>query len=626
MYRCRNILLIFLLLAIFSCVAAQSLQGLSENPVLKKYLNDHSFLLKAKADESTLFLPFFEDFSSLSVIPDPEKWIDRSAFINSSFAVDPVSIGVATLDAIDENGNIYAMTDFPTSSDELTTHPFDLSAYASSGDSVRLSFFYQAGGKGEVPESSDSLILEYYSPAADQWGKAWYAIADSTTEFRQVLLTVPVIYYQNGFRFRFRNYTSISANEIKGGKGALSNVDCWNIDYIMMNTRPRNDHLSINDVTLVDPPRELIDFYEIIPWSHLNDAQSITRNIMHYVIRNLEMGDSVNIGRSYYIKNLGSGTTEFYEQYFAQFGPYSIARRNDPFYAPFTRTNDSDEGNIEVGAFLITDADQYKQNDTAKTILNFRDYYAYDDGTPEYGFGISGESTEGALLAYRFRIYRTDTLRALDMYFNKTRDDFNADLKFHLCIWKDNDGLPGELIYMSPEVFSPGTELGMPVFKRYPIMADQELVITDTVFYAGWKQVTDEFLNLGFDVNRNNIDRIFVNISGDWFNPGSSIIPGSLMIRAVFGDKNIITRNDEIPSATEQVILFPNPATEKINIRLNGITIRQLAIYDAYGKPIIYEENYQDVLDVSSFPAGVYMIQLTSDKGKIIIRKILVTH
>jgi hypothetical protein len=335
---------------------------------------------------------------------------------------------------------------------------------------------------------------------------------------------------------------------------------------------------------------------------------------------------SVNIGRSYYIKDIGSGTTEFYEQYYAQFGPYSLARRNDPFYAPFTRTNDSEEGNIEVAAYLITDADQFKQNDTTKTILNFKDYYAYDDGTPEYGFGISGESTAGALLAYRFRIYKTDTLRALDMLFNKTRDDFNADLKFRLCVWKDENGLPGELIYMSSEEFSPGTVTSIPTFNRYAINADPELVITDTVFYAGWKQVTDEFLNLGFDVNRNNIDKIFVNISGDWFNPGSSIIPGSLMMRAVFGNKNIITSDNEIPVTTGQVLIYPNPASEKIKIQTTGFTISQLTIYDVYGKPVFHEENNRDLLDVSFFPPGVYMVQLTSDKGKIIIRKILVIH
>ncbi len=61
-------------------------------------------------------------------------------------------------------------------------------------------------------------------------------------------------------------------------------------------------------------------------------------------------------------------------------------------------------------------------------VMNFRNYYAYDDGTPEYGFGISGESTAGAVLACRFRVYQPDTLRALQMLFNKTRNHANADL------------------------------------------------------------------------------------------------------------------------------------------------------------------------------------------------------
>ncbi len=101
--------------------------------------------------------------------------------------------------------------------------------------------------------------------------------------------------------------------------------------------------------------------------------------------------------------------------------------------------------------------------------MNFRNYYAYDDGSPEYGFGISGESTAGALLACRFRVYQPDTLRALQMLFNKTRNHANADLGFQLCVWKDEGGLPGELLYMSPETFTPGDEFNFLGFNTYRI-------------------------------------------------------------------------------------------------------------------------------------------------------------
>jgi hypothetical protein len=622
----RTIAIFLLLPAAWAGAVAQSLRGLTENPVIRAYLRDHPAALKSAKAEPMLTLPFFEDFSTSDVIPDPAKWSDRYAFVNNSFAYEPISLGVATLDAIDENGEVYSLGNLPVSSDKLTSQPIDLSPYASGTNAVTMSFFFQAGGKGEVPEKQDSLLLEYYSPSADQWDLAWYAVTDTFSNFTQVIRPVPVSYCQAGFRFRFRNYTSLSASEVSGGDGALSNVDCWNVDYIMLDTLPVYEHVSINDITLVDPPRELLDFYESVPWNHLNDAQSITRNTMHYVIRNLAEGDSVNVGRTYFTHDLNTGSKDYDEVYFTKLPPDRLFRLNDPFFPPFTRRDDSPEGRIEVVNYLITPTDQYKANDTCRTLLNFKDYYAYDDGTPEYGFGISGESTTGALLACRFRIYLADTLRALDMLFNKTRNHFNSTLEFHICAWKDAGGVPGDLIYMSPETFSPGDMEGMPGFRRYLFPVDTDLVITDTSVFVGWKQTSEEFLNLGYDVNRDNLPRTFVNISGDWFNPGGSLIPGTLMIRAVFGRKALATGGNEVPGSLHDVVLFPNPASDRINIRAEGFQLSRIRLMDLHGRVLREESGARDNVDVSACPSGLYFLQLIASDGTVVSRKIVVSH
>jgi hypothetical protein len=624
MNHLRNICCAFILLA-GSTLAAQHLQVLRGNPVIKMYRLQHPYVLKSAPSALLLTLPFFEDFSSPEVFPDPGKWADPYAFINTSFSRDPVSIGVATLDAIDENGDVYALTSWPASSDMLTSLPFDLSPYSAPEDTVIMSFFYQSGGTGEVPELSDSLLLEFFAPTDNQWRKEWFAILDTASLFQQVILPVPVSYYQSGFRFRFRNYTSLSPDEVAGGDGAVSNADCWNIDYIMLNTQPASAHQIIPDIAIMEPPRNLMDFYEAVPWLHLNDAQSITRNYMQYVFRNLQKAEIANMGRNYYTKNLGNGNSEYAQEFYDDFSAEEIIRRNDPFITPFTRNDDSGEGIIEVAGYLITPEGQHKENDTAKIILHFKDYYAYDDGTPEYGFGISGPSMEGALLAYRFRIYKADTLRALDMYFNKARDNYNADLGFNLCVWKDDGGKPGELIYLAPDEFTPDLDTEMPEFKRYPISIDTDLVVTDTSIYVGWKQVTDEFLNLGYDINRDNISRIFVNTSGEWFNPGSSIIPGSLMIRPVFGSKAVITGSAEIPETPLDIVLYPNPASSKVFIRASGVVVRRIWVYDLYGRLVLQQQDHSDHLDVSGFQSGIYEVILDTDQGSI-TRKIIVLN
>jgi hypothetical protein len=621
----RNICCIFVILAC-SKLAAQSLQGLPENPVLKKYRLQHPNSLKSATAESLLTLPFYEDFSNVGIVPDPDKWADSYAFINTSFAQDPVSIGVATLDAIDENGEVYALTSWPASSDMLTSRPFDLSPYSQPGDTVVLSFFYQSGGKGEVPEIRDSLLLEFYNPVNDSWQKNWFAILDTATQFQQVIRRIPGLYYRSGFRFRFRNYTSVSPDEVAGGKGAVGNADCWNIDYLMMDTRPASAHATINDIAIMEPPRNLLDFYETIPWLHLNDAQAITRNYLQYVIRNLQKTFISNLGRSYYTKNLRNGNAENGPVYVDDFEPEEIIRRNDPFITPFTRNDDSNSGIIEVAGFLDTPEGQPKENDTAKIILNFRDYYAYDDGTPEYGFGISGPSMAGALLAYRFRIYTPDTLRALDIFFNKARDLYNANAGFQLCVWKDENGMPGELVYLSPEVYNPRLDSEMPGFERYAIDPDTNLVMTDTAIYVGWKQMTDIFINLGYDVNRDNVSRTFVNTSGEWYNPGNSLIPGSLMIRPVFGSKAVLTGSTEIPEKPVDLVLYPNPTSAKLFIKTSGIIIKRISLYDLNGRLLLHQLDNLEQIDVSGLQPGLYQLILDTDQGRSVTRKIVVVH
>ena len=105
----------------FSGISGQELIGLTENQEVKKASRELTSRKKATADAVSLKLPFFEDFSVLKVYPDQSKWTGISAFVNSSFPDLPPSIGVATLDAIDATGEVYAINDRVTPSDTLTS-------------------------------------------------------------------------------------------------------------------------------------------------------------------------------------------------------------------------------------------------------------------------------------------------------------------------------------------------------------------------------------------------------------------------------------------------------------------------------------------------------------------------
>lgn len=97
---------------------------------------------------SSVSLPFVDDFSYNSYTPDSLLWQNSGAFVNTTFPVDPVSIGVVSFDGLNGNGIPYDSLSFSftsiDSADMLTSMPILLDSLGPA-DSVYLSFFYQAG-------------------------------------------------------------------------------------------------------------------------------------------------------------------------------------------------------------------------------------------------------------------------------------------------------------------------------------------------------------------------------------------------------------------------------------------------------------------------------------------------
>jgi hypothetical protein len=622
-----NRILGFLVLILpFSGVSGQELIGLTENQEVKKAARELYSREKTTADAVSLKLPFFEDFSVLKVYPDQSKWTGLSVFVNSSFPDLPPSIGVATLDAIDATGEVYAINDRVTPSDTLTSLPIDLLPYKNTEARVLLSFFYQAGGKGELPDPKDSLVLEYFSPQSAEWFWAWNASADSAGPFRQEILTVPRSFYEDGFQFRFRNYTSMSVNEVKGKYGALSNVDQWHIDYIMLDTFPRESHSSISDIAFVDPLSDLLFDYTTVPWHHVDYAQDIGRNTVRYVVRNFHPTDIANIERSYRVKNVLTQEISNYELLAGVIDPNSIWVRNDPFNHSFYY-EPTEYGQFEVTAYITTPASQFMGNDTVKYTQLFRDTYAYDDGTAEFGFGISGESTTGAMIACRFPVFREDTIRGIDIFFNKTRNNYTADLYFKLCIWKNKDGKPGDTLYVTPDqdVFTPDTSAGLLEFTRYRLPLSREIIVDDTVF-VGIQQMQEDFLNIGYDISHDNRRNIFVNITGSWYSVDSLNPSGSLMMRPVFSTGEQPSGITEEASGPGILTVYPNPVSDMLHIRFPETFMNEdgtLFVYDITGRQA-FSERLSHSVYVGQLKPGIYLVKLVMQSGQVLVSRFIV--
>src|SRR3569832_395224 len=107
-----NRLLVLLFLFASTCSLAQVIEyPLNSNPVIKDYLKsqqlfDQGHFSSSKSTvQSVLTLPFRDDFSYDGIYPDPTLWTDSDVFINSSYADNPPTVGVATFDGIDKFGN-----------------------------------------------------------------------------------------------------------------------------------------------------------------------------------------------------------------------------------------------------------------------------------------------------------------------------------------------------------------------------------------------------------------------------------------------------------------------------------------------------------------------------------------
>jgi hypothetical protein len=171
-----TLFLLLILLIIPYTKAQEYVSGLQVNPQIKAYLKDNVLIAPDKQSKNdTLELPFWDDFSKSTLYPSVDLWIDFDVYINNTNADNPPSNGIATLDALNVNGEIYSYADYltPFIADSLTSKPINLNYDA--GENIYLSFFYRPQGiLNDAPEKNDSLILEFYAPEDESWTTVWF--------------------------------------------------------------------------------------------------------------------------------------------------------------------------------------------------------------------------------------------------------------------------------------------------------------------------------------------------------------------------------------------------------------------------------------------------------------------
>lgn len=677
--------------------AQEVISGLQRNYALKQ---QESFIKNILIDYTPVTIPFIDDFSNYTVFPNPNLWIDKYVFVNSNYSSKPPTIGVATFDALNTFGSIYAnaqSTTFPA--DTLTSRPIRLDTLFSPvyrpitiSDSLYFSFYYQPGGSigqpwemfGDKPELNDSLVLEFgyrtgnivldhyikepqqittYLLPGDSienhcypgnyiyieqalfpedtvwvpcdsvmkpemvWTKVWgktgqtlQQMVDSTGKyFDYVLIPITNEQYLNaGFQFRFRNYASLGNNTLPGW---LGNVDQWNIDYIKLDINRTYQDTILKDVAFVNLPPSTLKKYQSMPWNQMKGFQNNElKDTVTLQLTNLDV-ITKNTTLVYNAENSDHSLIYSYDGGSFNLEPYTTSgyQTYQPHARPpikFTFPEDMQDSAEFLITYIHKEAglgDKRAENDTVRYFQKFHNYFAYDDGSPENGYGLS---VAGGKLAYRFKLNTPDTIQAIQMFFNQTFDHSNQQ-SFYLTIWNNLNNKPGEIIYEQAMVL-PIFEDSINEFHTYKL--DEPLYVSGT-FYVGWRQTTEHNLNLGFDRNNNSSENIFYNTDGVWVN---SFYTGSLMIRPMLGKRFSMVGMDE-PNVDLDVQLYPNPNNGNVlylkyseNMDANAM----VNVFDITGR-LIFSEKISPSISISSLHSGIYFVEIQSKGNKISKRLII---
>lgn len=552
-----------------------------------------------------LSLPFVDDFSYDGPFPDPVLWTDEYAYINNTFAINPISIGLATLDGLGSNGlphdiNAVASTSLPA--DTLTSQFIDLSALSPSDD-VYISFYYQAQGYGYEVGSSDSLLLQFKN-SSDIWETAWYTGGIPLDDFQLAILKVDSAdYFHDEFQFRFRNYASITGSN-----------DQWHIDHVQMDANRDANDVILQDVAIIYEPSSILTNYTEMPWNQFYNYQTTELNSNHYL--SMRNNDNVTINTTYEYLMTEVNTGDI----LASQAPQAInfiagviidQQLQEPIDISTNYPGDTVEFLLDYT--IDPSGDQYLQNNNVTKIQQFGNQMAYDDGSSELAYGIN---VDGAQLAMEYTVNEPDSLRAIAIFFT-TIEEEQSDRFFSLIVWDDIDidGNGANAIELARKDLQ--TPDYQPMHNEFIYYVFDDAVPVDGTFYIGMAQEGDEEFNLGYDKNNSADDYTYYNFNGEWL---QSNLNGAVMMRPVLGGVLPSSVNVEEHELTTNISIHPNPTQDILYIDFSEITREPVSVNILnLNASTVYSSliNYGSI-DISHLTDGMYIMELRNAEGKFL--------
>lgn len=585
-----------------------------------------------RTQQRTLTLPFFEDFAS-SKKTDTIWQKNVGVYINNSLGIDPPTLNVASFDGVDNKGIPYDLSSstIQGAADTLVSCPIDLSALTA-GNNVYLSFFWQAQGLGEFPDTDDSLQLQFkdvsgtwVSMWAQQGGDSIKALPkDYTKEFKQEILQVAdAKYFHDAFQFRFIAYARLSGS-----------YDTWNLDDVFLDQNRNASSTGRNDIVVSQPPNSILKRYNAMPLNQYfanaanETAATITTkafnlNTTGFSLFNYDCVMEETLSNTF----IGTLTDLPVGAIFNAGTSQDMTANVAPSLLDGFKNSKGVTLRYRFRSFLnVGNRNDIDQNDTISRVTVMTDYYAYDDGSAEFLAGINQNRGQ---VAYRYVTNEPDTLTDVHMYVARLNKDLSGQTMI-FKIWKNKNGKPDSVLFQKiiavSNIYAPGVNQFVSIKEALEKVADRftPLVIKDTVF-VGWQQTSDDMITVGLDKNTDSSGEIFSNLSNEWVQNTEPL--GSLMIRPVFGTITTtgITRSRLDPKLIK---IFPNPNQQQI-LHIEGLSLKQIQLLNLQGqvmKVIPLKRNFSKKyqLDLRQTPPGTYLLYCRDWENRSVAKRVVI--
>ncbi len=595
------------------------------------YAQEHLTALAIQPNEKTqksildtVNLPFYDNFSQKNIYPNSDLWTDNEAFINNTYPVAQLNYGVATLDILDSLGNVYSnASQGQFMADRLTSNPINMETIDDGGttrpltiaDSVYFSFYFQPQGNGDIPARDDSLILQFKYKDLENvshWERVWAVpgdtlsvfFAENGTYFKQILL--PIVdekYFYEDFQFRFINYGSMASIP-----SWQSNTDQWNIDNVYLNWNRNINDTYYQEVDFVSNPPNFLTPYTAMPPKHFTNDNQIenfdvylgnTDSLAHLAKYKIFMDNyDLEVFADSSEENLLSLS---HETIFSNI-------EFDKYLQPFLGTNpDTDI------PFLITEkliCQDLAINKTRNSSIGFHNYFAYDDGTAEAGYGVTGVNSK---FAYKFVLSQVDTLVGMSIHFNKTFANANNQY-FKIKVWEIINNTPGNQVYESNSFYIEDTlnaEFATFLFDNGGIE------LSPNPHLIGIEQSQNEIINIGYDKNTDSHSNLYWNADGTWH---QSSFHGSVMMHPIFGG-NVTKIKESVNPRYSKLKIFPMPyISGNLHLELSNTESMDesydISIYNCMGQEI-HQQAYSEQINLSFLDKGIYFIEVCSPNSAV---------